>query len=60
MGLVIAVLVVLVVWLTVLSVGLLRWRRERGEPVFRRLPDGRVRFEWSVGTAYVAARRLKR
>lgn len=48
---------VVVVWLALLTAGVLRWRRERGEPVYRRLPDGRLRFEWAVGVAYQSARR---
>jgi hypothetical protein len=37
--------------------GQVRARRREGDPVFRRMPDGRIRFEWSVMTAYHAARR---
>lgn len=57
MGVMIAVLGVLVVWLALLTASLLRWRREHGEPVYRRLPDGRLRFEWSVANAYQSVRR---
>lgn len=59
MGVMIAVLGVLVVWLTLLTASFLRWQGDRGEPVYRRLPDGRLRFEWSVGTAYQAARHAR-
>lgn len=48
---------VVVVWLALLTAGVLRWRRERGAPVYRRLPDGRLRFEWAVSNAYQSARR---
>lgn len=51
------VLAAVVVWLSLLTVGLLRWRRERGEPVYQRLPGGRLRFEWSVASAYGTVRR---
>jgi hypothetical protein len=47
----------LLVWVGVLTVQLRRWRRERGDPVFRRLPDGRLRFEWTVANAYRRVRR---
>jgi hypothetical protein len=47
----------LVVWVGVLTVQMRRWRRERGDPVFRRLPDGRLRFEWTVANAYRTVRR---
>ena len=50
-------LVGLLVWVGVLTVQLRRWRRERGDPVYRRLPDGRLRFEWTVANAYRRARR---
>ena len=56
MGVVVAVLGILVVWLALLTASVLRWRRERGEPVYRRLPDGRLRFEWSVANAYQSVR----
>ncbi len=52
----IAVWVIVAVWLTLLTVGLLRRREEPGEPVYRRLPDGRLRFERSVHTACRSAR----
>ncbi|WP_219416608.1 hypothetical protein [Pseudonocardia nigra] len=44
-------------WLVALTASQLRARRQAGEPVYRRLPDGRIRFEWSVGTGYHSARR---
>jgi hypothetical protein len=44
-------------WLAALTAGQVRARRREGDPVFRRMPDGRIRFEWSVGTAYHSARR---
>jgi hypothetical protein len=44
-------------WLAALTAGQVRARRREGDPVFRRMPDGRIRFEWSVMTAYHAARR---
>ncbi len=47
---------VVLAWLTGLTVTLVRWRRRQGEPVYRRLPDGRVRFEWHVSRAYQKAR----
>jgi hypothetical protein len=45
------------VWLTALTASQVLASRRMGEPVFRRLPGGRIRFEWQVGTAYHAARR---
>lgn len=42
----------LVVRFALLTASLLRWQQGRGEPVYRRLPDGRLRFEWPVGRAY--------
>lgn len=50
-------LVAVVAWLAGLTVVLLRRTRTPDEPVFRRLPDGRIRFEWSVATAYGRTRR---
>lgn len=50
------VLAVLGGWLVALTVVVARRRADPDEPVFRRMPDGRVRFEWSVGAAYHAAR----
>jgi len=35
---------------------LLRRTRRADEPVYRRLPDGRIRFAWSVHTALGTAR----
>lgn len=54
---VVIILAGLVTWLGLLTAALLRWRREHGAPVYRRLPNGRLRFEWTVHTAYQAARR---
>lgn len=45
-------------WLLVLTIVVARRRADPDEPVYRRLPDGRIRFEWSVGAAYHAARRV--
>jgi|GEM_PF-3301799 len=54
---VVIVVVALTIWLSVLTARVARWRREQGEPVFRRLPDDRWRFRWEVIVAYSAARR---
>ena len=50
---------VLAAWLSVVTVLLARTRRDRydGEPVFRRLPDGRIRFTWNVAQQLGPARR---
>lgn len=53
----VGVLTVLAVWLGLLTVVVLRRRRDDGEPVYRRLPDGRIRFEWSVAQQLRAAQR---
>lgn len=52
-----AILGLLVIWITLLTASVLRWRRERGQPVYQRLPDGRLRFEWAVATALHSTRR---
>ena len=49
--------VLLAVWLGLLTAAMLWRRRERDEAVYRRLPNGRIRFEWSVAQAYESARR---
>ncbi|MGH3587719.1 MAG: hypothetical protein ACRDQ0_15500 [Pseudonocardia sp.] len=49
-----------VLWLIALTMGQARTRARVGEPVYRRLPDGRIRFEWQVGTTYPAARRASK
>ena len=54
---VLVVLTLLAAWLGLLTLLVLRWRRERGEPVYRRLPNGRVRFEWAVATTFESVRR---
>ena len=54
------VLAAVLAWLVLLSVLLRRLAAHRDEPVYRRLPDGRLRFEWSVHAAYHAARRSNR
>lgn len=48
--------VLVALWLVALTASQLRARRRAGEPVYRRQPDGRIRFEWKVGTTYPAAR----
>jgi hypothetical protein len=47
----------LTAWLCALTAGLARWRRLQGRPVYRRLPDGRTRFDWATHTAFHVARR---
>lgn len=44
-------LIVLACWLGIVTIALLRWRHERGVPVYRRPRDGRVRFELAVADA---------
>jgi hypothetical protein len=51
LAVVLAGLIVLACWLGIVTIALLRWRHERGVPVYRRLRDGRVRFELAVGDA---------
>jgi hypothetical protein len=51
LAVVLAGLIVLACWLGLVTVALLRWRHERGVPVYRRLRDGRVRFELAVADA---------
>lgn len=53
----VSVLTVLAVWLGLLTALVLRRRHNEGEPVYRRLPDGRIRFEWSVAQQLRAAQR---
>jgi hypothetical protein len=50
-------LTVLAVWLALLTVLVLRRQRAEGEPVYRRMPDGRIRFEWSVAQQLRVAQR---
>jgi hypothetical protein len=50
-------LTVLAVWLGLLTALVLRRQRTEGEPVYRRLPNGRIRFEWSVAQQLRAAQR---
>ncbi len=55
------VVAVVLVWITLLTVFVLRrcrepWRDD-GRPVFRRLPDGRLRFSWHVATELAATQR---
>ena len=49
------VLAALIVWVSVLTASVVRRKEARGEPVYRPLPDGRLRFEWGVSTAYQRA-----
>jgi hypothetical protein len=53
----VCVLTVLAVWLGLLTVLVLRRRRDDGQPVYRRMRDGRIRFEWSVAQQLRAAQR---
>lgn len=43
-------------WLWLVTAEVRRLRRDTGEPVFRRLPDGRVRYQWIVNVGYQRAR----
>jgi hypothetical protein len=47
------------VWLTVLTARHHRHVRQcvDGEPVYRRLPDGRLRFSWDVATRWADVER---
>jgi uncharacterized membrane protein YdbT with pleckstrin-like domain len=54
---VLAVVTVLVTWLTAAQ---LRARRYRDEPVYRRLPNGRLRFEWTIHQLFQDAQRIYR
>lgn len=54
------ILAAVLVWLVLLSVILRRLAAHADEPVYRRLPDGRLRFEWSVAKRYHAARHSPR
>jgi hypothetical protein len=51
------ILAAVLAWLVLLSVIVRRIAAHTDEPVYRRLPDGRLRFEWSVAARYQAARR---
>lgn len=52
---------VLVVWVGTLTVPVWRWYRQPwrydGQPVYRRLRDGRIRFTWSVARGFGQAQR---
>ncbi|WP_028923412.1 hypothetical protein [Pseudonocardia acaciae] len=43
-------------WLSLVTVEVRRLRRDVGEPVFRRLPDGRIRYQWIVNVGFEKAR----
>ena len=49
----------LVLWLALLTTAVVKLRERTGEPVYRRLGNGRVRFSWSVAQAYVDTRRRR-
>jgi len=60
-GLVAVVSATFLVWITLLTAFVLNrcrepWRDD-GRPVFKRLPNGRVRFSWGVANQLVAAQR---
>lgn len=52
-----ALAALLALWLGLLTALVVRRLRYHGEPVFRRLPDGRVRFTWAVAQGLARAQR---
>lgn len=56
-GLVVALIDGLIlVWLSGLTVFLCRMNRRLGKPVWRRLPNGRIRFQWGIPQRFQSAR----
>lgn len=54
---VVAGLGLVLLWLAALTVEQRRTRDRLGEPVYHRLPGGRLAFSWSTHNAYQATRR---
>lgn len=47
----------LVAWLIILTVQIRRLHQLYGQPVYRVLPDGRLRFTWLISQKFLACRR---
>lgn len=50
---------VIVAWLVVLTALVVRRRQGPDEPVYRRLPDGRIRFTWHIAQGLGRAQRTR-
>lgn len=44
-------------WLVILTIAVVKLLKRSGEPVYRRLGNGRIRFRWGVAQAFVDTRR---